>query len=318
MLVERHQRHVYQLCYRFVGNHEDASDLAQDVFIRAYRGLQEVQGRGVARHLAVSHRRERLPEQGRREDAEAGRARSAAGGERRAHRVARRRARPTRVLRGERAGQVRAAIAQLPKKQRATLILRVYHELPHEEIAGILGSSVGAVKANFFHALNNLKKLMLSGMTMTHSLRIRIRRPGRGRARPRRAAHVETCAPCREQADALRAMLRDDARRSTCPSRRRSSGITCRRACATGSRRSRRRAIRAGRGWASAASCRWRPRSRWSSPSSRGVLLVRAARDGPRAGRRSIASGAGRRRRPSRRRERDGAGSPTTPRSGRC
>src|SRR5437868_6871697 len=40
ILVERHQRHVYQLCYRFVGNHEDASDLAQDVFIRAYRGLR--------------------------------------------------------------------------------------------------------------------------------------------------------------------------------------------------------------------------------------------------------------------------------------
>src|SRR5499427_9727647 len=39
-IVERHQRHVYQLCYRFVGNHEDASDLAQDVFIRAYRGLR--------------------------------------------------------------------------------------------------------------------------------------------------------------------------------------------------------------------------------------------------------------------------------------
>ncbi len=56
---------------------------------------------------------------------------------------------------------MRAAIARLPRKQRATLILRVYHELPHEEIAGILGSSVGAVKANFFHALNNLKKLMV-------------------------------------------------------------------------------------------------------------------------------------------------------------
>jgi RNA polymerase sigma-70 factor, ECF subfamily len=64
------------------------------------------------------------------------------------------------VLRGERAREVRAAIAQLPPKQRATVILRIYHELPHEQIAGILGSSVGAVKANFFHALANLKKLM--------------------------------------------------------------------------------------------------------------------------------------------------------------
>ena len=53
-----------------------------------------------------------------------------------------------------------AGPAKLPKKQRATLVLRVYHDLPHDQIAGILGSSVGAVKANFFHALNNLKKLL--------------------------------------------------------------------------------------------------------------------------------------------------------------
>ena len=56
--------------------------------------------------------------------------------------------------------RVRAAIAQLPRKQRATLILRTYHEMSHQEIADILGSSVGAVKANFFHALGNLKKLL--------------------------------------------------------------------------------------------------------------------------------------------------------------
>jgi RNA polymerase sigma-70 factor (ECF subfamily) len=64
------------------------------------------------------------------------------------------------LLREERAQRVRAAIARLPKKQRATLILRVYHDLRHDEIARVLGSSVGAVKANFFHALVNLKKLL--------------------------------------------------------------------------------------------------------------------------------------------------------------
>src|SRR3954469_22419883 len=39
VIVARHGRLVYQVCYRFVGNHEDASDLAQDVFVRAPRGL---------------------------------------------------------------------------------------------------------------------------------------------------------------------------------------------------------------------------------------------------------------------------------------
>ena len=65
-----------------------------------------------------------------------------------------------RLLKAERQARVRAAIAQLPRKQRATLILRMYHEMSHQEIADALGSSVGAVKANFFHALGNLRKLL--------------------------------------------------------------------------------------------------------------------------------------------------------------
>jgi RNA polymerase sigma-70 factor (ECF subfamily) len=65
-----------------------------------------------------------------------------------------------RLVRGEQAVVVRAAIRRLPPKQRATLVLRVYQDLTHQEIARILGSSVGAVKANFFHALGNLKRLL--------------------------------------------------------------------------------------------------------------------------------------------------------------
>ena len=64
------------------------------------------------------------------------------------------------LLREERAAAVRQAIASLPRKQRATLILRTYHDMPHQQIAEVLGSSVGAVKANFFHALANLKKIL--------------------------------------------------------------------------------------------------------------------------------------------------------------
>src|SRR5258707_2189112 len=44
LVVDRHRRSGYQLCYRFVGNHEDASDLSQDVFLRAYRGLRNFRG----------------------------------------------------------------------------------------------------------------------------------------------------------------------------------------------------------------------------------------------------------------------------------
>ena len=158
VLVERHQRHVYQLCYRFAGNHEDANDLTQDVFIRAYRGLKTFKGQSSLGtwlyRIAVNVSLNKVSVRSRNEPLDPLLAvsdeRIASADESAAD----------ALLRGERAAQVRAAIARLPKKQRATLVLRVYHDLPHEQIAGILGSSVGAVKANFFHALNNLKKLL--------------------------------------------------------------------------------------------------------------------------------------------------------------
>ncbi len=46
-IVERHRRTVYQVCYRFVSNHEDASDLSQEAFVRAWRGLKNFQGQSA-------------------------------------------------------------------------------------------------------------------------------------------------------------------------------------------------------------------------------------------------------------------------------
>jgi RNA polymerase sigma-70 factor (ECF subfamily) len=155
LLVERHRRSVYQLCYRFVGNHEDASDLSQDVFLRAFRGLRGFRGQssiatwlyriGVnvcLNRVSAKTTQAKLTEPIADRQFEDSKSESASD----------------RVLRDERAVQVRAAIARLPRTQRATLILRTYHEMSHQEIATVLGSTVGAVKANFFHALANLKK----------------------------------------------------------------------------------------------------------------------------------------------------------------
>jgi len=154
MIVELHRRAVYQLCYRFVGNHEDASDLSQEVFIRAFRGLDRFRGDSslgtwlyrIAVNVSLNKVSAKQPQT---EPIDA-----------RPHIDSRAVDPSSELLRGERAAQVRAAIACLPKKQRATVILRIYHELSHEEIAGILGSSVGAVKANFFHALAKLRNLL--------------------------------------------------------------------------------------------------------------------------------------------------------------
>jgi len=160
LLVERHRRSVYQLCYRFVGNHEDASDLSQDVFLRAYRGLRGFRGQssiatwlyriGVnvcLNRVSAKTTLGKLTEPIADRQFEDSKSESASD----------------RVLRDERAARVRAAIARLPRTQRATLILRTYHEMSHQEIANVLGSTVGAVKANFFHALANLKKQLGEG-----------------------------------------------------------------------------------------------------------------------------------------------------------
>jgi len=154
VIVERHRRSVYQICYRFVGNHEDASDLSQETFVKAWRGLRGFKGQAqlstwlyrIAVNTCLNRvQAKALPTETIDNDAFEDTTAEDAG---------------TRVLRAERARAVRRAIAQLPNKQRATLILRSYQDLSHREIADVLGSSVGAVKANFFHALANLKKLL--------------------------------------------------------------------------------------------------------------------------------------------------------------
>lgn len=151
-LVERYQRDVYRLCYRYVNNHHDASDLTQDVFLKAYRAIGRFRGDSafstwlyrIAVNACLNFRAARkLPSEPLDYDV-ADAARGVAD----------------RMEQDELSQKVRDAVSRLPEKQRATLILKVYHDLTHEEVASILGSSVGTVKANLFHALGNLRKAM--------------------------------------------------------------------------------------------------------------------------------------------------------------
>lgn len=151
-LVERYQRDVYRLCYRYVNNHHDANDLVQDVFIKAYRAIGRFRGDSsfstwlyrIAVNTCLNFRALRRPPTAPVDEGVAD-ARADALSD---------------IVREERARRVREAVSGLPEKQRATLILKIYHDLTHEEVAGILGSSVGTVKANLFHALGNLRKRM--------------------------------------------------------------------------------------------------------------------------------------------------------------
>jgi RNA polymerase sigma-70 factor (ECF subfamily) len=152
-LVERHQRDVYRLCFRYVNNHEDANDLAQDVFLKAWRAIGRFRGDSafstwlyrIAVNACLNFRASRRPP-----TAEL----PATLADERSPRVL------ERLAKHEAAVRVRRAVGRLPERQRATLILKVYHDLTHEEVAKILGSTVGTVKANLFHALGNLRKLV--------------------------------------------------------------------------------------------------------------------------------------------------------------
>ena len=153
VIVERHRRQVYQLCYRYVGNHEDAANSRRTPLSARSRASTASKARRASGPGSIG-----LPSTS---VSIAWRSRPCSEPLEPAERIDLRAERPdAALLRDERAAEVRAAIRQLPPKQRATLILRIYHDLPHEEIAGILGSSVGAAKANLFHALANLKKLL--------------------------------------------------------------------------------------------------------------------------------------------------------------
>ena len=119
------------------------------------------------------------------------------------------------MIREERAVAVRKAIAELPKKQRATLILRTYHDMSHQQIADVLGSSVGAVKANFFHALANLKKILGIG-TMTHLTPDELIDAMEGCSAADRQAHLATCDECRAQLADLSSVL-SEAKQASVP-----------------------------------------------------------------------------------------------------
>ena len=152
-LVERYQRDVYRLCYRYVNDHHDASDMAQEAFLKAYKAIGRFRGDSafstwlyrIAVNTCLNFRSARkLPSEPLENDV-----------------PDRGRGVVARLEHEELSEQVRQAVSRLPEKQRATLILKIYHDLTHEEVAAILGSSVGTVKANLFHALSNLRKAMV-------------------------------------------------------------------------------------------------------------------------------------------------------------
>ena len=149
-LVRKYQRPLFFLARRYVKNDDDAKDLAQRAFVKAFQGLSRLRGAGAFRswlykivsNLALNHLRDyaRLTP-----DSEAGVnvPVDAVG--------------TGRMEQSQEQARMRRAIEDLPPKQRLVLELRVYEGLSFREVARAVGSSENAAKVNFHHAVKRLR-----------------------------------------------------------------------------------------------------------------------------------------------------------------
>src|ERR1051326_1032277 len=151
-IMIRYERQIYRICYRFVDNREDAMDLAQEIFIKAFEHLATFRRESslktwlyrIAMNHCINHVKKHSQEfvevteytgsvhsrvQDQLEDRE-----------QREH--------------------FRRLVKLLPPKQKAILELRINEQLSYEEIARISGRSISTIKASVFFALEKLRKLV--------------------------------------------------------------------------------------------------------------------------------------------------------------
>jgi RNA polymerase sigma-70 factor (ECF subfamily) len=153
-LMERHEQRIHRLALGMLGDPEAAADVTQETFIRAFRSLPSFEYRSsfgtwlhrIAINLCLSQLRS-----ARRHPLVAlgdvmRRLRSGRG-------------RPERDLARKRlAARIEGAVAALPPKQRAVFLMRHREGLDYGEIAAALDRSEGGIRANYFQALQKLKR----------------------------------------------------------------------------------------------------------------------------------------------------------------
>ncbi|MFQ5830360.1 MAG: RNA polymerase sigma factor [Candidatus Methylomirabilia bacterium] len=153
-LVDRSYRMIYRLAVRMIGQPEEARDVVQQVFLRAYQGLPGYRGKGspttwlyrIAVNLCLDHQRGQRSHDPLGEGLMDGQ--------------------PSPLessIAEESARRLEGLVMGLPPRQKATLVLRVFHDLSFNEIAEVLGSPVGTVKANYHHALLRVRETIGAG-----------------------------------------------------------------------------------------------------------------------------------------------------------
>ena len=156
-LVEATEDRVYGTIVKMLGGIEGAEDLAQKVYLRIWRARGRYQPTAkfstwmfsIVRRLVLNERRGRAR-------------RSSVFCEPAAEQISREATRgispSAEASAGELARAIDAALDHLPEEQRTAIILRRYEEMPYEEIAAVLGTTVSSVKSLLFRARETLRK----------------------------------------------------------------------------------------------------------------------------------------------------------------
>ncbi len=158
-LVERHQKAVYSLCYRMLGNACEAEDAAQEAFLRAYAQLRRYDPErsfktwllSIASHHCIDRLRKRHVQYLSIDDEPL-----------QVH-PALREQRPgpeDAALRQEQSDRIQALLAGLGPDSRSALVMRYWYDLSYEEIAATTGCTVSAVKSRLHRARLTLGEML--------------------------------------------------------------------------------------------------------------------------------------------------------------
>lgn len=167
VLVEQHQQMVFRTCMGFVHNKEDAEDLAQDVFVQAYRSLSGFKGESAFStwiyRIAVNASLNKIRKSSwnsafQRLDTLFGQDKNK---ELPLPLINSENPEET-IIREEHAEWIRKALDSLPENQKTAIILSKYDDLPQKEIAEIMNITEGAVEALLQRAKKNLRKKLSS------------------------------------------------------------------------------------------------------------------------------------------------------------
>jgi RNA polymerase sigma-70 factor (ECF subfamily) len=156
-LVRRHQRQLYAMLYRLSGNMEDAQELVQSSFIKAYTGLARFRGDSSfgtwIRHIAMNAWRNHVRDEAKRKHLDIDDMNIADPADSQGD-----------LEETQLKDMLWLEAGNLPKRQKEALVLRAQMGHSFQEIASIMGCSAGAAKASYHHAVTKLRE-KLKGQT---------------------------------------------------------------------------------------------------------------------------------------------------------